>query len=417
MLTGRIAAALLLLGGAMPPATEPGGLRLSGDRSARLAWTSVLASDGNDWVNDLITLRDGRFLAVGFLNRVDAENAPPSDWRALAAVLEADGRVAARHEYGSGGGIDALWSGLEAPDGRLILAGFSTRIGGGGINGYALLAASDGALLREEPHGGDGYDRFTDVAPAGDGYVFLGHSQLPGDDRRRIFIVRTDGEGRKSWERIHAGEGSLAALYIEPAGDGGFIIAGGVDAGGESDMLVMKVDGEGRELWRRAVGGRGTSDVNHGLVVRPDGRIVVVGYSRSWEARDNDILAVTLSPGGEVLRREMLGGAGDDRPILPKLDPSGNVWIAGYTKSAGAGGWDVIVTRLDPSGSFDGAALTLGGPEDDNGTAVLPLADGSALVAGYSRNLGVGGEDAFVARITPPAWDRPHPAFARRVID
>jgi hypothetical protein len=41
---------------------------------------------------------------------------------------------------------------------------------------------------------------------------------------------------------------------------------------------------------------------------------------------------------------------------------------------------------------------------------VRPLADGGALVGGYSRNLGGGGEDAFVARLTAPDW-KAHPAF------
>ena len=50
---------------------------------------------------------------------------------------------------------------------------------------------------------------------------------------------------------------------------------------------------------------------------------------------------------------------------------------------------------------------------DDHGTAVLPLGDGSLLVAGYSTGLGAGGQDAFVLKLRSPQWDRRHAAFSR----
>lgn len=395
-------------------AAQPSPLAIAGDPSARILWHRVFASPGDDWINDLVPLRDGSILAVGFLNRVDGD--PPSDWRGLAAAVGADGHVGATSEYGAGGGIDALWTMVEAADGTRAYAGFTTRIGAGGINGWSLMARADGSILKENAHGGGGYDRFTDLAAAPDGYVFLGHSQAQGEMvRRRVFIVKTDRSGLPVWERIIDGPDSYGALYIEPAGDGGFVIAGGIAAGEESDILVLKVDADGKELWRRSVGAAGTPDVNHGLVVRPDGRILVVGYSMSWGARGNDMLAATLSPSGAVVRREMLGGAGDDRPILAKAGPDGRVWIVGRTSSAGAGGSDLIVTGLDPDGSFDGSALTVGGALDDVGTAIHPLAGGSLLVAGYSLNLGRGGEDAFVMRIARPGKVK-HPAFERRIV-
>ena len=164
-------------------------------------------------------------------------------------------------------------------DGRRILAGFTTRIGYGGIDGLSVIVEPDGSVVREEAHGGEGYDRFTDVASAGDGFLFLGHSQAAHSDKRRIFLVKTDREGRKRWERVHDAPESWGALYIEPAPGGGFIIAGGTSTGGDSDMFAMKIDGEGRELWRKRSGTPDWNEINHGLVVRPDGEIVLVGYA------------------------------------------------------------------------------------------------------------------------------------------
>jgi len=408
----RLLAALAGAGLSLSAAGAQTPLVLDGDPSARLVWTRVFASPGDDWINDIVPLGDGRVLAVGFLGRVESGG----DWRALAATLREDGAVLSAREYGAGGGIDAFWSVAQGGDGRLAFAGFTTRIGAGGIDAFALFTDAAGTVLSERAFGGGGYDRFTDLAPAGDGYLFLGHSQPAGEDRRRLFAVRTARDGTPLWERIVEGGDSISPLYIEAAADGGFVVAGGIGRGDDSDLLVMKLDGEGRELWRRTIGTPAADDVNHGLALLPNGDIVVVGYSRSWGARDNDILAVTLSPAGEVLRRELLGGADDDRPMLAKADARGRVWIVGSSRSAGAGGRDMIVARLGPDGAFEPGVLTLGAAGDDTGTAVDPQADGAILIAGYSDGLGGGGEDAVVARIAAPRWDRPHPAFRRRAI-
>jgi len=405
------AAALALLAGATAPPSEA-NLRLDGDGSAAIAWRQVFASDNDDWVNDLLPLRRGNVMAVGFLNRLDGS--PPSDWRALAAMLSSDGQVLARHSYGEGRGIDAFWSMAEAVDGNRMFAGFTTRMGGGGIDGFAQLTDGTGQVQVERAFGGGGYDRFTDVAATRDGFVFLGHSQPTGQEKRRIFIVKTGLRGQPLWERVHDAPESWGALYIEPVA-GGFVIAGGTTVAGDSDMFAMKVDAQGRELWRKRVGTTDWDEINHGLVLKPDGRLVMTGYTHRRGEDANDLVAATLSPAGEVERIERFGGRADDRAILAKADAKGRVWIVGHSASAGAGGSDLLLVRLDANGRFEPAAVTIGGPADDNGTALLPMADGSLLLAGYSNGLGRGGQDAFVLKLTRPSWNKPNPAFRREV--
>lgn len=417
MRTGvRTASALmpLLVAGAAATTTTP--FMLGGDRSARIEWLQVFASPNDDWVNDIVLLRNGRALALGFLNRDDSGESP-NDWRAFVAELTPGGHLAAQNSYGEQGGIDAFWSAVEAADGRRIFAGFTTRIGGGGINSFVLLTEANGALVKEAAFGGAGNDRFTDVAEAKDGYVFLGHSQAEGEAvKRRVFLVKTDKHGNPLWERIHDAPDSWGALYIEPAPGGGFIIAGGTSHAGDSDMFAMKVDEQGRELWRHAAGTPGWDEINHGLVVRPDGSIVLVGYAHRRDEEANDLVTATLSASGEVRFIQTFGGPADDRAILAKADDTGRIWMVGQTASAGAGGTDLLLARLDEHGGFEPAILTVGGPADDNGTALLPLNDGSLLLSGYSRGLGRGGQDAFVIRLGRTAFNRPHPAFKVELI-
>ena len=405
LLTIAAAAAAGLATAQAPQSPAEAGLSVSFG-STRIAWLRTFASAADDWINDIVPLRDGSHLAVGYLNRLDGD--APSDWRALAVKLKDDGSLTWSREYGQGGGIDAFWSAREKDDGGLVFGGLSSRVGPGGINAYFAATTADGTLLKENGYGTAGYDRVTSLAPTSTGFLGVGHAE--GVDGRDLFLIHVDPVGIETWRRVSAEAGSNGALYVEPAPGGGFVVAGGTSPKGDAEILVLKVDDSGRELWRRTIGKPGTDDVNHGLAVLPDGRIVVVGYTLSWGAGDRDALAAVLDASGNVLRLSSYGGAGDDRAILARADASGQVWITGYTKSAGAGEWDVMLTQLDAKGSFRDAVVLLGGPRDDNGAAVRPLADGSVLVGGYSSNLGGGGQDAFVARLEAPAWTK-HPAF------
>lgn len=402
---------LLLCAGS---AVDPQQFAVAGDESARISWMQRFASPNDDWVNDIVALKNGNVVGAGFLNRRDGDL--PSDWLALAAEISPGGRVISRKTYGSGRGIDAFWSMVESPDGRRMFAGFTTRIGGGGIDGLALLTDAEGAPLSEQAFGGAGYDRFTSVTQVSDGVLFLGHSQAQGEDKRRIFVVKLGLDGQRMWERLHDAPESWGALYISPASDGGLIVAGGTETNGDRDMFAMKLDSQGQELWRKRVGTPDWDEVNHGLVVRPDGDILLVGYTHRRGDEANDVVAASLAASGAVKRLERFGGNGDDRAILAKSDSQGRVWIVGHTNSAGAGGTDLLLVRLDSRGRFEPAALTIGGSADDNGTALLPLGDGTLLLAGYSQGLGGGRQDGFVLHLAKPDWGRPNAAFQRQQV-
>lgn len=373
---------------------------------AAIAWTTAYASPNEDWINDIVALGDGSFLAVGFLDRLDGESS--SDWRALAAKFDADGGSRWTKEYGKGGGIDAFWTAREVDDNRLMFGGFSTRLGPAGINAYFAATTADGALQKENAYGTPGYDRITGLAPTSSGFIGAGHAE--GVDGRDVFLIGVDKDGVELWRRVFAEKGANGALYVEPAGDGNFIVAGGTSPDGDADILVMKVDAEGRELWRRVVGAPETDDINHGLVVFPDGRIVVAGYTQSWGAGGRDFMAAVLSSAGATVSIETIGGRGDDRAMLAKADAEGRVWIVGHTDSAGAGGMDAMAALLGADGRFAKEVLLVGGPGDDVGAAVRPLPHGDLLLGGHGESFGGGASDGFVMRLDAVRL-KAHPAI------
>jgi hypothetical protein len=77
-----------------PRRRDSGNCRLTaatsgfGHPEALIEWTRVISSPGNDWINDLVLLRNGDVGAAGFTGRRDD---PPSDWSAVVAEIDPDG--------------------------------------------------------------------------------------------------------------------------------------------------------------------------------------------------------------------------------------------------------------------------------------------------------------------------------------
>jgi hypothetical protein len=127
-----------------------------------VGWTVVFPGPGDGWI------------IVGFLGRDDAAASPHC--HALAAELDGAGQVRWRREIGDGGGIDAFWNAAQT-DGRITYAGFTSRIGAGGIDAYVAVTDSAGHMLHEATIGDSDYDRFTDLVAARDGnWLPVGHS-------------------------------------------------------------------------------------------------------------------------------------------------------------------------------------------------------------------------------------------------
>lgn len=396
---GVIAFLMPIAAGAAPPVPEVG------DGAAMVVWSNAYESSGEDWINDILALKDRGFLAVGFLNRIDGETA--SDWRALGSRFSSNGSIRWSREYGAGGAIDAFWAAREKPDGGLIFGGLTTRVGPGDINAYVAVTTADGEIAKENGYGTPGYDRITGLAPTANGYLGAGHAE--GLDGRDVFLIGLDENGVETWRRVFAEKGSNGALYVEPAGDGNFIVAGGTSPDGMADILVMKVDANGNEIWRRTIGAPGTDDINHGLAVLKDGRIALAGYTNSWGAGEHDLLIALLDADGDTLSIETIGGAGDERARSLKEGEDGGLWIVGHASSAG-GDQKGIVVRADRNGHFNDGVLLVGSDGEDVISAVHPLGPDDILIGGYG---GKAASDAYVARLADVRL-RAHPAFKVR---
>jgi hypothetical protein len=117
------------------------------------------------------------------------------------------------------------------------------------------------------------------------------------------------------------------------------------------DGLLTKYDTDGNLIWQRILGGA-SSDIFYSVALDSSGNIYVAGYTNSQGAGGRDGLLTKYDTNGNLIWQRILGGANNDEFYSVALDSSGNIYVAGYTNSQGAGGDDGLLTKYDTDGNL-----------------------------------------------------------------
>ena len=142
-------------------------------------------------------------------------------------------------------------------DGGYIVAGSTNSFGAGGYDFYLVKTDDVGNKLWDKTYGGTGDDYALSVQDTADGgYIIAGNAGELDASSNKIFLVKTDGSGEVSWDKIYSHEvGACLCYSVQETSDGGYIVAGSTDSGGGSMLYLMKVDASGNLLWEKTYGG------------------------------------------------------------------------------------------------------------------------------------------------------------------
>jgi uncharacterized delta-60 repeat protein len=301
---------------------------------------------------------------------------------AAPGTLDATFGVGGALRSNFGGTYDWAFATAIQPDGRILAAGVSDARG-----------TYDFALAR--------YTSAHDLDPTfGVGGVVLtdfGHSY----DWAYALALLPDGKILVAGVSDASGSKDFALARYGPNGD--------LDRSFGHDGLVTE---HLRSL---------TTDIIHGVAIQPDGRIVVAGvtYEDVLTLRPHgDFMVARYNPDGTNDLSFGIGGvtttdfSGEsyDEPYAIVLQPDGRIVLGGYTNSGGGSGVlfgaeQLALARympnglLDPSFGQDGKVIFDGGSLNERILALTPGPDGSLLAGGY-----VNGEkrgDLLLARLRP----------------
>ncbi|HUU14487.1 MAG TPA: choice-of-anchor D domain-containing protein, partial [Terriglobia bacterium] len=211
---------------------------------------------------------------------------------------------------------------------------------------------------------------------------------------------------------------------------------------GAGDAFVSKIDTNiGAILYSIYLGGSGL-DQGNGITLDSTGNAYVVGLTKSLNFPvtngtqcDNgvgttcagDVYVTKFDPVGTVLLSTYFGGSGADFGAGIALDPTGNIYLTGFTNSPdfpvfgevfqptyGGGNTDAFVAKLDPTLAAPVDQIYssyLGGSNAENGAGIAVDIFGNAFVTGQTCSV-----DFPKARALQPAQAGNCDAFVTKVL-
>lgn len=260
-------------------------------------------------------------------------------------------------------------------------------------------------------YGGTGTEWAYSLQQTADGgYVLSGPSSTASAGGYDFWIAKLDADGALTWTRSYGGASDDVPNAMRQTADGGYVLAGRTQSYGAGgfDLWVVRLDASGNRLWQRSYGGTGSYDTCYALREDADGNLYLAGWTNSYGAGNIDFWVLKLDASGASLWQRAFGGTNNDFPYAMCLAPEGGVVVAGATASYGAGGNDVWVIQVDASGNRVWQKA-YGGSGHDTAFAVDTTADGGYIVAGRTESFGAGSADFWVLKLDATgtlAWQR-----------
>jgi hypothetical protein len=198
------------------------------------------------------------------------------------------------------------------------------------------------------------------------------------------------------WDKTYGtvGEDQVTSLVVTP--DGSSYVLGGYTTqkgAGDYDFWLVWYAADGQQIWESTLGGV-KEDWLRGMDNAKDGHFALVGYTYSY-GTNGDLLIADVDAGGSMAFQHNFGGANSDAGNAVLYLADGTYLAAGYTASSGAGGQDGWLLHLDQAGNktWD---KTYGGTADDSFNALLQTSDGGYVAVGDSASGSAGDHDAWV---------------------
>ena len=263
------------------------------------------------------------------------------------------------------------------------------------ISRTMLLGAGGGE--EEAPYwlatlGGSGDDRGRGIAIDSSGNVYVtGWTDSQGPGATSVLLTKYNTKGVIQWQRFLGGTNFDTGRGIAVDADDNVYVVGIVQSQGAGgfDLLIAKYNTSGTIQWQRSLGGAST-DEGYGIAVDADGNVYVSGYTSSaGGAGSVDLFLAKYNTSGTIQWQRSLGGANIDTGYGIAVDASGNAYVTG---SRDVGGTGVLIAKYNTSGTIQWQR-SLDGINDDVGYGIAVDSSGDVYITGY-RN----GNELLIAK-------------------
>jgi uncharacterized delta-60 repeat protein len=224
----------------------------------------------------------------------------------------------------------------------------------------------------------------------------IGSSNL-GPSTTNFALKKYDPNGTIQWERVlgQAGRDGGTGVAIDSADN--IYVSGLSKTGyfGVWHMLLAKYNSAGTLQWQRRLFGA-SDDQALAVAIDSSDNVYVSGVTESAGAGSTDSILAKYNSSGTLQWQRILGATSFDRFESIAFDSSGNVYVGGSTY-AGAGGQDFLLAKYNSSGTLQWQR-TFGGASNDAGYGVAVDSSDNVYISGWTYSAGAGNQDFLFAK-------------------
>ena len=311
--------------------------------------------------------------------------------------------------YSSTGTVNwsAIFNGPGGDDrGQAIARDASGNIYVGGIrfnasdDDYVTLKYNSSGLQQwvKVFDGGDN-DRITTIKIDASANIYVtGQSDIIGGGSTdyNFRTIKYNSAGVQQWNTATGNpvlqEDVPSDLFIDATGN--VYVAGKSDAAGgltfNYEFMTVKYNSSGVQQWIKYYDGTIASaeDIPSAILTDASGNVWIAG-GVNYTTTQKDATLIKYNSTGVFQTSKTYNGKGDftDKANAIATDASNNLFITGYTMSAGAQR-DIFVQKVSSAGVTLWSRTFNGTDENDEGLAITTDASGNIYVAGYSNGSG-----------------------------
>lgn len=293
---------------------------------------------------------------------------------------------------------------------NVYVAGYTQN--GDGNDDYLVLKYTPGGTpVWQAAYNGsaNGIDQATSLAAGIDGVAVTGQSW--NGTAFDMATVKYDFSGAMLWEKSYStGAGTCVGKQIKMDAAGNVVVTGSAANGIDLDIYTAKYNGAtGAIIWGKTYNGAYDDEPN-GLIIDATGDVYITGYTWTLSGTNDFYTARYNGDTGALVWQQLFdsGNGNTDLAIATGIgvDPSGDVFVTGYTVAAENYDFQTIKYKKDNGNqlwqqSFNGTANG-----NDRPVGIWVTSAGDVLVTGWSDS-GANDLDYYVIKYDPGALNPP----------
>lgn len=296
---------------------------------------------------------------------------------------------------------------ITADDNTIIIVGSNASSNNKGFQAFIKAVSLSGRYRWHFEYGDTGNEVFEDALILGNGDIVVVGNSKDLSSNSKALVARYSNSGERIWlkELGNRSDSSLNAIKLLRNGE--MIATGHKGSRSNTDGWVVKLDNNGNIKNEMTFSGEGKSSFSD-VAEMPDGTLALVGQKQRTGGTDPNFWLIKSTPTGRILLERNPGGVGSDKFKGVAATNSGELMIVGDTTSFGSNSVDGIIMRLTTENKSPPKVIA--DAKDDYLSDVKITAQGDVIVAGFTSSKGAGKSDGWVTKYNPTLseviWER-----------